>query len=72
MLNNLEETCYCIECSKPVRSLIKKYKDGFIDLIQCVREIFCLIIIKINSILFSLNRNHVIKFLTSTWNVNIQ
>ena len=41
LLNNLEDNCVCTECSKPVKSLIKTYKDGFIDLIQCVN--YCLL-----------------------------
>lgn len=36
ILDNLEENGYCIECSNKVKNLYKKYKDGFIDLVQCV------------------------------------
>ncbi len=36
ILNNLEDYPFCIECCKQVKSLVKKYKDGFIDIIQCV------------------------------------
>ncbi len=77
MIDNLkikfnDKTPVCIECASPIDSIYKVYKDGFIDIVQCV-------IVprsptpssRLNQSLFlSFWSPNAIRQWTSTWNAN--